>query len=235
MKKIKFLSLSFSLLLVSALQAQTVDEIIAKHVDAIGGKEKLAQLKSLYIETSVEVMGNQIPAVETLLEGKGFKSETEFNGSKIIQCFTDKGGWSVNPMGGAVEPQAMPDELYKAGKGQINFGGSLVDYAAKGNKVELLGKEGNNYKLKVATGSSIESVYFIDTTTYLISKITSKAEMMGQSVDVVMSFSDYKKTDFGITVPYTRDSDFGSFALSSKVSKLEVNKEIDPKIFEMSK
>ena len=231
MKKITSLFFAATLLLTSAVQSQTADEIINKYIDAIGGKEKLAQLKSVYTESSVEVMGNEAPSVEYLLEGKGFKSETEFNGSKIIQCYTDKGGWMVNPMAGAVDPQAMPDEAYKAGKGQINFGGALLDYAAKGNKVELLGKEGNNYKLKVATGSSIESVYFIDTTTYLISKITSKAEMMGQSVDVVISFSDYKKTDFGITVPYTRDTDLGSFALSSKVSKVEVNKEIDPKIF----
>lgn len=234
MKKITSLFFAATVLLTSAAQAQTADEIVNKHIDAIGGKEKLAQLKSVYTESSVEVMGNQAPSVEFLLEGKGFKSETEFNGSKIIQCYTDKGGWMVNPMAGAVDPQAMPDEAYKAGKGQINFAGALLDYAAKGNKVELLGKEGNSYKLKVTSGS-IESNYFIDATTYLISKITSKAEMMGQSVDVVISFSDYKKTDFGITVPYTRDTDFGSFALSSKVSKVEINKEIDPKIFEMSK
>ena len=97
----------------------------------------------------MEVMGNQAPVVEQLLEGKGFKSETDFNGSKIIKCYTDKGGWSVNPMGGATDPQPMPEEMYKIGKDQIYVGGSLVDYAAKGNKVELIGKEGNDYKLKV--------------------------------------------------------------------------------------
>ena len=51
----------------------------------------------------MEVMGNQAPVVEQLLEGKGFKSEIDFNGSKIIQCYTDKGGWSVNPMAGATD------------------------------------------------------------------------------------------------------------------------------------
>ncbi len=34
----------------------------------------------------------------------------------------------------------MPDDVYNAGKGQINVGGPLYDYAAKGNKIELFGK-----------------------------------------------------------------------------------------------
>jgi len=223
-----------AVLLLSAAQAQTVDEIINKHLDAIGGKDKLAQVKSLYIENSVEAMGNSSPSVESLLQGKGYKSETEFNGQKVINCYTDKGGWALNPFFGSTDPQAMPDEMYKAGKDLIYFGGSLVDYAAKGNKVELSGKEGTNYKLKLTSGSR-ETSYFIDESTYLVTKTTAKGDFGGQSMEITMNFSDYKKTDFGIVLPYTRSTDFGGFALAYKVTKVEVNKEIDPKIFEMSK
>jgi hypothetical protein len=219
---------------ISVVQAQTVDEIIAKHIDAIGGKEKLGQVKSLYIENTMDVMGNQAPLTEYLLAGKGFKNETDFNGSTIIQCYTDKGGWGVNPMAGASDPQAMPEDLYKAGKGQIYVGGALVDYAAKGYKVELIGTENGNYKIKVTDGSA-ESTYFIDASTYYINKTVVKGEMMGQPVDVTITFSDYKKTDFGIVLPFAKTTDLGGFSLSSKVNKVEVNKEIDPKIFEMSK
>jgi len=234
MKKINFLPLVITLLFASALQAQTVDEIIAKHIDAIGGKEKLNQVKSIYTEISVDVMGNTAPTVEYLLAGKGYKAETDFNGSKIVNCINDKGGWTINPMMGGTDPQPMPDVLYKAGKDQIYVGGALVDYAAKGYTVELVGKEGSEFKLKISNEGN-ESFYFFDPATYHITKVTSKSEMMGQPVEVTTTFADYKKTDFGIVIPYTRNVDTGMFQMTQKVNKVEVNKEIDPMIFEIPK
>ena len=218
----------------SSVNAQTVDEIIDKYIEAIGGKEKLSQVKSLTLENSMEVMGNQAPVTEYLLDGKGYKSISEFNGMKIINCYNDKAGWSVNPMAGGSDAQAMPDGMYNAGKDQIYVGGALLDYAAKGYKVELIGKEGDGYKIKVSNGSN-ESFYFIDATTYYINKSIVKSEMMGQPVDVTTTFSDYKKTDFGIVLAYTKNTDLGMFQLASKTTKVEANKEIDPKIFEIPK
>jgi hypothetical protein len=234
MKKINILFLGIAALCLSAAQAQTVDDIVNKHTDAIGGKEKIGQVKSLYAETTVDIMGNSANSAEYLVQGKGFKNEMDFNGTKIVNCVTDKGGWVINPFAGAADAQAMPDEVYKASKDQVYFGGSLVDYATKGNKVELAGEEGNNYKLKV-TRDGAETMYYIDKTNYYLNKTVSKGEMQGQSVEITISFSDYKKTDFGIVVPYTRTTDLGGFSLAAKVNKVEVNKEIDLKIFDMPK
>lgn len=234
MKLIKSALLAAAVLFAATIQAQTVDEIINKHIDAIGGKEKLGQLKSVYIETSVDVMGNAAPQKEYLLEGKGYKSEVEFNGAVIINCFNDKNGWSVNPMAGGTDPQAMPDGLYKSGRAQIYIDGPLADYAAKGYKAELSGTEGESFKIKV-TGDGNESYYFIDQKTYLLTKSIMKSEMMGQSVDVTTTYSEHKKTDFGITLPYAKNVDMGMFQMAQKVNKIEVNKEMDLKIFEISK
>ena len=53
MKSVKFLLLAFAAVTTTVLNAQTVDEIISKHVDAIGGKDKLGQVKSVYTENAV--------------------------------------------------------------------------------------------------------------------------------------------------------------------------------------
>ena len=234
MKMIKTLMIGATVFLATAAQSQTVDEVISKHVEAIGGKEKLSQVKSLYTENSVDVMGNAAPQKEYLLEGKGYKSELDFNGTSIVQCFTDKSGWMVNPMAGGADAQAIPDAVYKSGKSQIYFGGPLIDYAAKGYKAELMGKDGGSFKIKISSDGS-ENFYFIDATSYYLTKSLIKSEVMGQSVDITTTYSDHKKTDFGVVLPYTKNVDMGMFQMSQKTEKIEVNKAIDPKIFEIPK
>jgi len=234
MKMIKILMIGATAFLATAAQSQTVDEIISKHVEAIGGKEKLSQVKSLYMENSVDVMGNAAPQKEYLVEGKGYKTELDFNGTSIVQCVTDKGGWMVNPMAGGTDAQAIPDAAYKSGKPQIFLGGALIDYAAKGYKAELMGKDGGSFKIKVS-GDGNETYYFIDPTSYYLTKSIIKSEVMGQAVDVTTTFSDFKKTDFGIVLPYAKNIDMGMFQMSQKTEKVEVNKAIDPKIFEIPK
>jgi hypothetical protein len=218
-----------------SLSAQTADEIVGKYITAIGGKDAISKVKSLYIEQSVSVMGNENPSTTTIVDGVGFKSETEINGARIISCFTDQGGWTTNPLAGITDPAPMPPDVYNSGKGQINVGGALYNYAAKGSKVELLGKDGNNYKIKLTTKENVETTYVIDSTTYLATSVLSKGKMQDQDVDVTTKLSDYRKTDAGLVIPYAIDIDYGQFGLSIAIKKVELNKTIDPAIFAMPK
>jgi len=228
------LALMIALTGLTAVYAQTVDEIIDKHISAIGGKEKLDQVKSVYSESSVQVMGNDAPSTLTILNGKGYRLESDINGQKMVQVYTDKSGWAINPFAGGTDPQPMPDDQYKAGKDQLDVGGSLYNYAAKGSKVELLGKEDSAYKIKLTSKDNIVITFYIDPVTYYIRKAVQTISMMGQEVESTRKPSDYKKTDFGVVLPYTIDISYGSqFSLTSTVKKIEINKAVDPKIFEM--
>jgi hypothetical protein len=240
MKKIKFLLLTLLVLTgIDRVNAQSADEIINKHIDAIGVKEKIRGIKSIYIESTMEVMGNEAPTIVYIINGKGFKSETDFNGQKIIQCVTDKGGWSFNPMMGQTAPEELTSEQTKAGQAQLQVGGPLFDYAAKGSKVELQGRETvdgkNAYKIKVTTKDSTESVFYVDPDTYFIMKTVGKVNANGQETETTIAFSDYKKTEYGNMMPYSQQIILTQMTLTITNKKIEVNKEIDPKIFDMPK
>lgn len=227
-----------ALLSIAMVNAQTADEIVLKHIDAIGGKEKLSQITSVYIESGTEVMGNESATKTTILTGKGFRNESNFNGQQIVNVVTDKGGWAINPFGGSDQAVAMPDEQYKAGKDQI-YVNPFLNYAEKGSKIELLGKEKvgatEAYKIKYTNKDNAETTYYIDPATFYIVQAVKKGNAMGQEITINISYSDYKKNDAGFLWPYTTNIDMGQFALKVNAKKVEVNKPVDPSIFEMPK
>lgn len=240
MKNLKIGLLAVAALFSASLtRAQSADEIIAKYINAIGGKEKLQGITSVRMENTLSIMGNEAPNTTTIVNGKGYRNESEFNGAKIIQVITDKGGWMINPMAGATDPQALPEDQVKAGKGQI-YAVPLLDYAARGGKAELVGKEKvgtvDAYKVKVTDADNTATTYYFDPTTNYLVQVTRSSEMMGQQVDVTATYSDYKKTDFGWVVPQNIEINMGGqFSMTMKLKNIDVNKEVDPKIFDMPK
>ena len=239
MKLVKLCLLSLTALFGAAVHAQTADEIITKHIDATGGKDKLAAINSIRLENTMNVMDNDAASTTIVLNGKGYRSESDFGGQKLIQVVTDKGGWAVNPFGGSAEPAAMPDDQYKAGVSQL-FIVPFLNYAARGEKAELLGKEkvGNvdAYKLKLTSKDNVASTYYIDPATYYIVQSVRSADMGGQMVNVTTSFSDFKKSDYGWVVPQSTQVNFGDqFSMTAKVKKMEINVPVDAAVFEMKK
>lgn len=219
-----------------SLGAQTANDIMARHLAAAGGKDAINQVKSLSMETTTSMAGNDMPGTVVILEGVAFRSESDFNGMKIVQCYTATGGWYVNPAAGVTDPTPMPDDQYRAGKNQIFLGGDLHDYAAEGNKLELLGKDATTYTVKLTPKDGVEATYVFDAATYLIKSITRKGKFQDQEVTITTSLSDYRKTDGGLVLPYAMNVNLGGqLSLDISVDKVEVNKTVDPAICAMPK
>lgn len=221
------------------VHSQTVDEIIAKHLDSAGGKDKLAGLTSVYMEGSVEVMGTSGTTKTTILNGKGYRGESEISGQKVVNVVTDKGGWQLNQFMGMTDPQAMSDEQYKASQDQIYYE-PFLNYTSRGGKAELLGQEkvgnANAYKIKYTNKDGVAVNYYIDAANFQIVQISSTSNNNGQEVEVKSTFSDFQKTDYGIVVPRSVDIDFGGqFSVATKVQKVDINQPVDAGIFEMKK
>ncbi|HVS97225.1 MAG TPA: hypothetical protein VHE54_12110 [Puia sp.] len=224
-----------TLFAVATCYAQTAEEIVNKNIDAIGGRALLSSIKSVVIESSIDVNGNEAPSTTYILNGKGFKSETDFGGSKIIQCVTPSGGWSINPLVGQSTATAMPDEVVKQSQGQLNIGGPLLDYSANGGKIELLGKDTADYKIKLTNNAGTDATFYINMKTYMIDMIIAKLNMGGQEQETTIHFSDYRKVDNGPIMSFAQSRDLPQFTLNITQKKVEINKDIDPSIFDMPK
>jgi hypothetical protein len=87
----------------------------------------------------------------------------------------------------------------------------------------------------VTNKDGIATTYFIDPGTYYITKASFTGNMMGQQMEVTRSYSNFQKTDYGNTMPFTIEINYGGqFTVASNVKKVQVNKDVDPKIFDMT-
>jgi hypothetical protein len=206
MKTYRSFALSFiALFCAVTASAQTADEIINKYVQVIGGKDALTKISSVYTESNMDVMGMQTVVKTTTLNGKGMKQEMDIQGSLITTCYTDKGGWSINPMAGSSSAETMPESQYNTGKEQIIVGAPFINFAEKGYKVELLGNEAvgdvNAFKIKMTSPENVSAIYYFDPNTSYLVKSTQEVEMQGQLIDNVITYSDYRPTE-GYAMPF---------------------------------
>lgn len=236
MKMNKLFATAFAALVSFSSFAQTVDEIVDKHVAALGGADKLKAVNTLYIERSLSVQGMEIPSTSTLVVNKAVRSESTVMGNSMIQAYDGTSAWMVRPtmMGGTGEPEDMPADQVKQLKSQLDPFGPLYNYKEKGNKVELVGKEKvdkkDNYHLKVTTSTGEVVDQYLDATTYLITKTKASAN----GVDVEINFSDYKAVD-GIKFAYAMDMTNQMGSLAFLTSKIKINGAVDETTFKKPK
>lgn len=228
------------LIMVQFAQAQTLDEVIDKYTDAMGGKDKLIALTSVHTEGVTVMNGNEITNITTKVHDKLFHNEINFGMGSMTTIVTPEKGWRSNPRnGGAFEP--MAEEALKAAQYQMDCSGPMFNYAAKGNKAELAGKETVDgiecYKIKLTTKGGKEINYWINSKTYLIYQSSQKGGMgggRGADVEMITVFSDYKAVDgiqfsFSSELKSTGSGGFGGGTMTYE--KIELNKPVDEKLY----
>lgn len=220
--------------------AQTVDELIAKNIQAKGGMEKLKAVKSMRATGKITgPQGMEFPFVMTNKRPKMTKMEFTVQGMTGMQVYDGKTAWMSMPFGGKKEPEVMPPDQTKDMEEQADFDGPLVDYKEKGNTVELVGKEqvegADAYKLKVTLkGGDVRTIY-LDAETFLEIKVESKRTVRGTEVENEAYLSDYKEVE-GLMMPHVMENAQKGSPMRQKlvIEKVEINPAIDDKIFSMA-
>ncbi|GAB3925993.1 outer membrane lipoprotein-sorting protein [Larkinella terrae] len=220
--------------------AQTSDEVVGKYIQAMGGADKLANLKTLKMSAAFQMAGIEASQNTTVINNKAFKQEVVFQGMSVVQSVLDGQGWAINPLMGQKDPTELPKEAIDMVADQMDLTGSLFQSKEKGNTVELAGKEtigsAETYKLTVTKKNGRTEIYNLDTKTYLPVKITSAQKVSGQEFKQEITTSDYQKID-GLAFPFTLSIKSaaipGGGAMLVKVTKIEVNPAVDEAIFKM--
>jgi hypothetical protein len=133
----------------------------------------------------------------------------------------------------------MPDEAVAGLQTELDIAGPLVDYVAKGHKAELIGKDTIKgapcYKIKLTTKTGKEINYWIDASTWLLTKSSSKGfGRRGGDAEQMTFYTDYKAVDgiqFAHTIETKMSGGEGRGGGSTTFDKIELNKPVDPKLY----
>ena len=194
MKKVLFLILS--VFTVGGLFAQDLklEDVLAKHFKAIG-QEKFAKVQTIKMTGKVFQMGMEMTMSVIKKRPNFSRTEVDVQGTKIVYAVDGQTGWMIMPFTGSSDPQDMPEEQLTSARKE-DMDGPFLNYQAKGNKVELVGKEVVDsvsvYNIKVTTKDDETSNYYIDASKFVILKMKAKVMAQGQLAEVETKFSDFK-------------------------------------------
>jgi outer membrane lipoprotein-sorting protein len=219
--------------------AQNVDELIKKNLEARGGLEKLKGIKTMRLTGKFHTEGMNIPLVIQIKRPGSVRGDALFQGMALVRAYDGETAWQINPLDGVKEAEPMTafdtKEMIDIG----DLDGPLVDYKAKGNTVELAGKEELEaspvYKLKVTLKDGDVKYLYLDAQNYLELKETWKRKEDGKVTDVDTVYSDYKAVA-GVMIAHSWETRVnGELDDQTSLEKIEVNVPVDDSIFKLPK
>lgn len=212
----------------------TIDNIIDKHIEALGGAEKVASQNSVTTQGILTINGNQIPVKSWVLKNQGMRMDMEIQGHNNITATTPNRSWTLYPAQRQKKPVNADPAVAKESAEELDLTGDLFNYKIKGNNVELLNKEKVDgkemYIIKVTRKSGTIVKMFIDASTFLVTKTIMNKIVEGQVTEMTQYLNNYKKTKDGYV--YASSSQLEPAGLNLTYSEYEVNLPVDAQIFE---
>lgn len=177
-----------------------------------------------------------LPFLMDLKRPRMTRVELKFKDQTSVQVYDGKNGWKLRPYIGRhqVEP-FTPRELAIAA-GEQDLDGPLVDYVAKGTKVDKAGIEqvdGHEaYKLRLKLKSGQMRTLWIDAQTFLDLQYASSNPKGRKEQQIATVMSDYRTVQ-GLQIPFRLENHVGGVATPQRllIEQVSVNAALADHLF----
>ncbi len=215
-------------LLCGVSHAQTVDEVIAKNIQARGGLDKLRSLDTVRQTGKFNIQGFQADFAQENKRPDMVREEITIQGMSDVTAYDGKVGWHVSPFSGRKDAELLSEDDLKGIVEDGDIEGQLVDYQKKGYKAELAGHdpvEGTDcYKVKLTLKNGDIRYYYLDVDSYLELKVETQRMIRGAFQYRETLYGDYEQVN-GIYFPMSFESSEKGDPNRVKITieKVEVN------------
>lgn len=186
--------------------AQTAEELVAKNIQAKGGLEKIKAIQSVRMSGTQDNGGFKAAVSQENKRPNLVRETFSLQGMTAVQAYDGGSGWQVRPFGGRKDPELMGEDDLRGMLLDADFDGPLVDYAAKGNKIEYMGHDqvdgDDAYKLKVTLKNGDIIYYYLDPDTYLEIRKEIQMFIRGSVQESFINLGSYKPVN-GVMFPFS--------------------------------
>ncbi|MDQ2824387.1 MAG: hypothetical protein M3R29_02960 [Verrucomicrobiota bacterium] len=219
-------------------KSPTLDELVAKNIEAKGGTNALAALQSLKLTGKMLVQQGQIEFAynQTKKRPGEVRTELTLQGMIVIQAYDGKEGWKVSPFQGRKDPEKMSADDAKSLIEDAEIDGPLVDWKTKQSTLEYLGTEDVDgtqaHKIKVTRKNGDVNFVYLDPDHFLEIRILTQRVVHGAQQEVETDVGDYEKVA-GVFIPFSLEAGRKGDPDKQKViiDKAEPNVPVDDAIF----
>jgi outer membrane lipoprotein-sorting protein len=219
------------------LDAGTGDSLERSRRFAAQSQGRFSPTSSMSNAPSAPAQQVQLPFVYEMKRGRKSRMEIEFAGKTAVQVYDGQNGWKFRPFLNRNDVEPFSADELKGESEKADLDGYLVDYAAKGTKIDLEGTErveGHDaYKLKLTEKSGHVQYVWVDAQSFLDVKVSGTPRRMdGKMHNVVIYQRDFRNVQ-GLMIPFVLETAVDGYRDTHKVviEKVEVNPKLADSLF----
>ncbi len=228
-----------------AAQELTVDEVLARHVEARGGAEALAAIRTLKKTGTYVYNGNEYALASYRAREGSWREEIEgldqwgtqvMDDRRVIHAAHDGVAWSAGESE-ELAPSRLEGKAARPLLELSDFDGPLINSRKKRHEVELAGEgdvDGSpSLKLRVTLADGSVHFWHLDPESYLVLKRETEVPFGFETIQEgrAWHFDDYREVG-GVMLPFWEHIEEGLFSREYIYESIEPNVEIDAALFQ---
>ena len=223
-------------LLAAPLAAATVDEVIAKHIEARGGLDAWKEIETLKVTGSYTAFSKVAPFTLHRARDNKYHLDHVLGEKPVTIGYDGENAWWINLWYQVPWAQKISGQDLKAFMQDVDFESPFFHYREKGYQVELLG-EGDldgqpAIKLKLTRPDESVETWYLDPDTHLELGYDAEGSDFGQPAPQRAFIEDFREVA-GVMIPHFIEKQWYTRDRIMEIEKIETDVEVDDGLFEM--
>lgn len=227
------------LVVASAASGMTAEQLVAKNLEARGGRAAIEAIRTLKSEGTFTVGGgNIVLALATYQKAPDqYRLEATLQGLTLVNAYDGEEAWQIMPFQGRLDPEHMSAEDAKSLAESAPIGGLLISAGQLGGTLGYLGTEDIDgtlaHKLKLTLANGDIAYIYLDPDYFLEIRIVWQRQLRGATVKSTTDFGDYEKVA-GVYFPFSSHTESGGGIMGTQqvtITSMQANVPMDDAMF----